>query len=271
MPPAAVRLIRVLLLTCLSLIGAGARADYLSGRAAEARGDRQRAIVEYVAAADSDARAARALARLHERGTGEGDAGHALRWLRRAGELGDAETQFQLGLRYLHGTGAAKREPREAALWFERAAGSGHPQAQFELGRLLASGPAPQPERARTLIEQAAQGGVREARRWLGQDLPASAEPDADPYLGQEDARDRHRARGRGLPDYWDENPPRVTLHWGIHQGYGNWGWSVWDPYPWYPWGGSPWAWYPFGCAGYWCGPHGHRHGGVRFGFSAGN
>jgi len=260
-----VRLAAVFLIPCLALAVAGARADYEDGRAAEARGDRQRALQAYVGAADRDARAALALARLHEAGDGPADAEHALRWLRRAGELGDSEAQYQLGRRYLLGEGAAQREPREAVLWFERAAALGHARARFELGRLLASAPDAQRSRAQELIEQAADAGVREAQAWLGREVPS--EP---PEIASAEAAERDARRSR-LPEYWDEDPPHVTLHWGIHQGYGNWGWSVWDPYPWYPWGAGPWSWYPYGCPGGWCSPYyGHRHGGVHFGFSIG-
>lgn len=260
-----------------------AHADYSAGRAAEARGDRERALFEYVRAADADPRAAMALARLHESDDAQGSAEQALRWLRRAADLGDAQAQYRLGLRYLEGRGAARREPREAAVWFERAARSGHAGAQFELGRLFSSGPAAQPERAQALIEQAAEAGEPAALRWLGREVahaePAYPEPThLDPR--QEDFDPAQRASRRELPRYWDEDPPRVTLHWGISQGYGNWGWSLWDPYPWSPWypwgspyhwGASPWAWNPYYCPGAWCGTHRHRHGGVHFGFGIAN
>jgi len=263
----------ILILAVLSLsLPPAARADYAAGRAAEARGDRQRASREYVGAADGDARAARALARLHESGgTSAAAAQQALRWLRRAGELGDAHAQYELGWRYLNGQGAAVREPREAAMWFERAAANGHAGAQFELGRMLAAGPVAEPGRARDLIEQAADAGDRDAMAWLGRRSPIPDTAAADFALGPEVASERdHPAR---LPRYWDERESRTTLHWGVYQGYGNWGWSLWDPYPRYPWGASPWGWPTYGCAGGWCGPY-HRHypySGIYFGWSIGN
>ncbi len=260
-----------------------ARADYAAGRAAEARGDRARALIEYVAAADTDPHAALALARLYDSGDGAGDAEQALRWLRRAGDLGDAHAQYRLGLRYLLGWGAARREPREAALWFERAAQRGHAGAQFELGRLLASGPVAQPERARALIEQAADAGEPEAQRWLGRDITRSDTVRSEIVRSDPPPPERERSDPGARPDlprYWDEDSSRVTLHWGIHQRFGHWGWSLWDPYPWYPWypgypgypwGTSPWAWSPHTCAGGWCPPYRQRHGGVYFGFGIAN
>ena len=265
-----------------------ARADYSAGRAAEARGDRARALIEYVAAADTDPHAALALARLYDSGDGAGDAEQALRWLRRAGDLGDAHAQYRVGLRYLLGWGAARREPREAALWFERAAQRGHAGARFELGRLLASGPVAQPERARELIAQAADAGEPEAQRWLGRDIERSDTVRAEPPPERER---RDPAARSDLPRYWDEDAPRVTLHWGIHQRFGHGGWSLWDPYPWYPYswypyswypyswypypsyprGTSPWAWGPHPCEGGWCGPYRQRHGGVYFGIGIAN
>jgi TPR repeat protein len=267
--PGAMRVlsIPVLAVLCLPL---AARADYASGRAAEERGDRPRALSEYVTAADSDPRAARALVRLHESGdTGAAAAQQALRWLRRAGELGDVDAQYELGWRYLNGRGAAAREPREAAIWFERAAGSGHPGAQFELGRMLTAGPVADPARGQRLIEQAADAGEPDAIAWLGRPAPdaGTALADAGPPVA------RKRDASARLPQYWDEREPRVTLHWGVQQGYGNWGWSLWDPYPYYPWGGPAWGWPAYGCAGGWCGPphHHYPHSGIYFGWSIGN
>jgi len=271
------RAIACFLLSCLGLHAAPTRADYAQGLAAEQRGDRARALIEYVAAANDDARAALALARLHEEQGGAQDQEKALRWLRRAGELGDAEAQYRIGLRYLHGVGAAAREPREAVGWLERAAAGGHAAAAFELGRLLADGPAAQPGRARALIERAADAGVREAQAWLGRDLPAAGDAGQAGAAGVATPPPSYAERKRYHPE------PRITLGWGIHHGYGHrhghWGWSFgntypwypYSPYAWYPWGGPAWGWSAHACPDPWCPGYRHAPGGVRFGFGIGN
>lgn len=246
-------------LVVLELAAPLARADYDAGRSAEARGERQRALIEYAAAADRDARAAWALARLHESGALDAtDAQQALMWLRHAGDLGDAEAQYELGRRYLLGRGAARREPREAAIWFERAAAQGHAGAAIELNRLLAIAP---PSPGPGAVEPEADDGHDAAR----------VRPDGSNHAPPATRTDRPPA-SRGLPRYWNEREPRVTLHWGVHQGYGNWGWSWWDPYPWYPrhsWARPPFAWHPYDCVGPWCGPY--PRSSVHFGWSIGN
>ena len=73
--------------------------------------------------------------------------------LRIAAELGDAESQFFLGVAYFYGNGVAK-DPRKGVRWFRKAAEQGNLQAQTVLGGAYWEG--------RGVIED-----KREAVRWL--------------------------------------------------------------------------------------------------------
>ena len=61
------------------------------------------------------------------------DEAEAARWFRRAGELGHAGAQFELGRLYGGGRGVA-RDDAAALQWYRRAAELGHEEAQREFG-----------------------------------------------------------------------------------------------------------------------------------------
>ncbi len=77
----------------------------------------------------------------------ERDLWQAVEWLRAAGDRGNTESLFRLGLLYLHGlevksingTSAEtiRENPAEAAKYLRRAAAKGHPRAQYELGNIM--------------------------------------------------------------------------------------------------------------------------------------
>lgn len=63
----------------------------------------------------------------------------ALRWFRKAAQMGDASGQFNLGMMYANGYGTAKNQ-QEAARWFKLAADQGKANAQLNLGLMHLSG-----------------------------------------------------------------------------------------------------------------------------------
>jgi hypothetical protein len=63
----------------------------------------------------------------------------AVKWWRRASEVGYAKAQIQLGAQYESGLGVPQ-DYAEAAKWYRLAAEQGHDQAQFNLGKLYACG-----------------------------------------------------------------------------------------------------------------------------------
>ena len=75
-------------------------------------------------------------------GTGNGvktDVVEAVRWFRKAAEVGNSEGKYQLGVAYVFGLGVEKNE-REAVKWFQKAAEDGHPAASYNLGVCYAKG-----------------------------------------------------------------------------------------------------------------------------------
>ena len=67
------------------------------------------------------------------------DIQEAIRWFRRAAELGDADAQGQLGRFYLEGQGVP-RDEREAFHWYSTAAKNYNPYAYVVLARLYLHG-----------------------------------------------------------------------------------------------------------------------------------
>lgn len=65
------------------------------------------------------------------------DAAEAMKWYRRAAELGDSDACFNLGICYANGRGVAK-DMTEAAKWYRKAAESGDDQARRLLKELEA-------------------------------------------------------------------------------------------------------------------------------------
>jgi hypothetical protein len=240
--------------TCGALL---ARADYDAGWEAYQRRDYQRALAQLVPAADSDPRAALALSGMFQRGEGVvRDAHQSLMWLRRAGEIGDATVQFQVGEAHAAGAGAPM-DAREAAQWYRRAAQRGHAAAQFALGQqyVEGAGVAPDPDEGRRWIERAAAAGYPPARAWLGlptAGVPSSAlqpTPAAPPQAGSPAPPER-----RANEEPTSPRRAHTTWYYGFSYGYG-WG----PPYHgWYdPFWGPPWPYTYWGWGwGYpWYGP----------------
>ena len=61
------------------------------------------------------------------------------KWYRKAADLGDAESQYRLGVCYANGRGVARDEV-EAVKWYRKAAEQGSSHAQYTLGLCYASG-----------------------------------------------------------------------------------------------------------------------------------
>jgi TPR repeat protein len=267
-----VRMFRLASWLALAALACGAmptRADYDAGWDAYQRRDYRRALAELVPAADSDPRAALALSGMFQRGEGVApDAHQALMWLRRAGEIGDATLQFQVGEAYANGAGAPM-DTREAAQWYRRAAERGHAAAQFALGKqyLEGAGVAPDPDEGRRWIERAAAAGYAPARVWLGlpaEPSPAAAAPAPAPQPAHAPPP---QAPPPASPDRSAHEEPtsphhaHTTWYYGFSYGYG------WGPpyYGWYPYWGPPWPYTYWGWGwGYpWYGPAGAVHFGV--------
>lgn len=122
-----------------------------------------------LAAQNGNARAAVLLGYLLERGLGGRESqAQAARWYRAAGELGDADALFALGVMAREGRGGLS--PASAEDYLRRAADAGRLEARHELA-LTFLNPAYGLEnrtRGRTLLEQAAAEGVAAAQRDLG-------------------------------------------------------------------------------------------------------
>ena len=76
----------------------------------------------------------------------------AVKWLHQAAEQGEADAQYNLGIVYMEGTGVAKNEST-AIEWYKKAALQGKVSAQFNLGVFYESG-------------RGVRQDVREAIRW---------------------------------------------------------------------------------------------------------
>jgi TPR repeat protein len=122
---------------------------------------------ELARAGDSDAQFLLGL--VYDEGQlGEPNASEALHWYTLSAEQGHPAAQCNLGLCYYEGRGAL-RSHEVAALWFERAAAQGFAKAQNNLAvmHLLGQVPSSDPERARALLAQAAEGGDPKAAALL--------------------------------------------------------------------------------------------------------
>jgi hypothetical protein len=232
----------------LYLCAAPALADFEAGWDAYQRGDYRTALLELTAASDQDARAALALARMHLRGEGVArDTQQALMWLRRAGDLGDLEAQFEIGNAYASGRDAPL-DLREAVVWYARAAEQGHAGAQFALGALYARGEgiAPDLNQARYWIGRAAAAGWPQARAWLGE-APSAVPEGARSAQAPSAGGGTHQAEDRGDPRPRADVAPSIEWHWGVQYGWGSPGWEHWG---WHYWGWYPWRWYPYSGSG---------------------
>lgn len=94
----------------------------------------------------------------------------AIRWFRRAAEVGHAAAAFKYAGYVEAGEGVAA-DPAEAARWYRRGAEGGNAAAQFQIARLLFAGEADlkaDPEAAHGWLERAARQGYGEALFVLG-------------------------------------------------------------------------------------------------------
>ncbi len=93
----------------------------------------------------------------------------AVEWYRKAAEQGQREGQFGLGARYLFGQGVPQ-DFDEARNWLTRAANQGHPYAQFLLAKMFESGEGGPVDvaSAEKYYDPAANFGIPEAQYHLG-------------------------------------------------------------------------------------------------------
>ncbi len=100
---------------------------------------------------------------------GRVDYSQAVEWYRKAAEQGQREGQFGLGARYLFGQGVPQNFD-EARNWLTRAANQGHPYAQFLLAKMFESGEGGPVDiaSAEKYYDPAANFGIPEAQYHLG-------------------------------------------------------------------------------------------------------
>jgi len=120
--------------------------------------------------------------------------------LRKKAEAGDAAAQLQLAAHILSG-GVKDGKPAEAAELLEKAADSGHAPAQFHFARLLQSG-APgvkaDPDRAKFLLQQSAEGGFALAQSSWGLVLENQIDPKGREVNYDEPAKWYEKAAAQG-------------------------------------------------------------------------
>lgn len=157
---------------------------YLDGLFVSAGQDYRRALEFH----PTLAQARSALAWLHLKGRGvTPDRRRAVELYRLAARQGHVESRFNLAL-LLAKDGADRRAPLEALAWFEAAAADGHTEAAALAGQMLARGQARaglpvSPERARPLLEQAAEARHPGAQLELALLLLHSDAPAAERWL----------------------------------------------------------------------------------------
>jgi uncharacterized protein len=100
---------------------------------------------------------------------GRQDYSQAVDWYRKAAEQGQREGQFGLGARYFFGQGVLQ-DFGEARNWLTRAANQGHPYAQFLLAKMFESGEGGPVDvaSAEKYYDPAANFGIPEAQYHLG-------------------------------------------------------------------------------------------------------
>ena len=83
---------------------------------------------------------------------------------REAGESGDRDSCYEVGVAYLQGKGTLRFLP-DAVFWFERAAEAGHLESQFHLAKILEAGDANHPSDAARWFEAASRVDAEAAER----------------------------------------------------------------------------------------------------------
>uniref|UniRef100_K9ILT1 DAP3-binding cell death enhancer 1 n=1 Tax=Desmodus rotundus TaxID=9430 RepID=K9ILT1_DESRO len=100
-----------------------------------------------------------------------GDHKAAFSYFQKAAARGYSKAQYNEGLCHEYGRGTS-RDLSKAVLCYQLAASQGHSLAQYRYARCLLQGPAssgdPEQRRAMSLLEQAADSGLREAQAFLG-------------------------------------------------------------------------------------------------------
>lgn len=116
-------------------------ADMVDAMAAHSKGDYKTEIEEYrKMAAQGSTYGQTMLAGMYRDGKGvPQDYAEAMKWLQRAAESEERESQFNLGLEYERGEIVPKNY-REAVEWYRKSADQGLPDAQIELGYLYEKG-----------------------------------------------------------------------------------------------------------------------------------
>jgi uncharacterized protein len=130
-----------LLLMLAALAPCSALCRATPGDAAARSGHYEAAAKLYRKEAEHDAEAARKLAQLfyYRPGLAE-DRQEALTWYRRAFEMGDIRSAWDIGTIYAEGKGNVPRDLNEARSWFEKAANAGHHYGMYALANLHADG-----------------------------------------------------------------------------------------------------------------------------------
>lgn len=153
-------------------VGGVAQADFDTGLRAYQNGDYQAAVQAWrPLAAQGDTKAQFWLGSMYYRGQGvPRNVPVALRWVRRAAELGNVEAQAALGSLYFFGDDQVPANDREAQRWFRMAAEQGHPEAQVGLGNMyfLGRGVVQDEAAAAKWFRAAADQGVPQAQGLLG-------------------------------------------------------------------------------------------------------
>ncbi|KAM5299612.1 death ligand signal enhancer [Ctenodactylus gundi] len=95
----------------------------------------------------------------------------AFSYFQKAADRGYSKAQYNLGLCHEHGRGTP-RDRSKAILYYKLAASQGHSLAQYRYARCLLQAPAssqdPEQQRAKSMLTQAADSGLREAQAFLG-------------------------------------------------------------------------------------------------------
>jgi len=95
------------------------------------------------------------------------DPAEAVKWFRKAADLGDPEGAFSLAIAYLAGEGVEESEQKALPL-LKAAAAKGHPAALYQLGLQYMTGDAQDPAKALGLFQRAMDAGDIDAIYALG-------------------------------------------------------------------------------------------------------
>lgn len=129
-------------LSILALTGNLAFADLKKGDTAYTAKDYKTAMAEYKKSADDkDPIACARLANIYEFGKADIKINlkESVKWYKKAAELGDIESQANLGVMYERGAGVKKNE-KTAVEWYRKAAVRGNALGQYNLGVMYSAG-----------------------------------------------------------------------------------------------------------------------------------